>query len=223
MKLLRLYLDTADPSDWVDLMPTDIFYGITTNPLLTNRLGLNYEQIIWEEMISKAADLGAKEFHAQVYGDVDQALHFADKLNRLGHALNIECVIKIPLTHFGILLAPKIKNLGAKILMTACYEPKQMITACALKADYVAPYFGRMIDAGVDAMATMQIIEKIARRNTCIPIIASLRNAQQLLDIAEIGHNCFTISPEVTRDLFSSKLTDDASSAFEAAAKGAKT
>jgi transaldolase len=186
-------------------------------------LGLNYEQIIWEEMISKAADLGAKEFHAQIYGDADQAFHFADKLNRLGHALNIECVIKIPLTHFGIFLAPKIKNLGAKILMTACYEPKQMITACALKADYVAPYFGRMIDAGVDAMATMQIIEKIARRNTCIPIIASLRNAQQLLDIAEIGHNFFTISPEVTRDLFSSRLTDDASRAFEAAAKGAKT
>ena len=220
---MRLYLDTADPSDWADLMPTGIFYGITTNPMLTNRLGLNYEQIIWEEMISKAADLGAKEFHAQIHGDADQAFHFADKLNGLGHALNIECVIKIPLTRVGISLAPKIKSLGAKILMTACYEPKQMITACALKADYVAPYFGRMVDAGFDAMANMQVIEKIARRSTCIPIIASLRNAQQLLDIAEIGHNCFTISPEVTRDLFSSKLTDDASSAFEAAAKGAKT
>ena len=223
MRLLRLYLDTADPSDWADLMPTGIFYGITTNPMLINRLGLNYEKVIWEEMISKAADLGASEFHAQIYGDADQAFYFADKLNGLGHALNIECVIKIPLTRVGISLAPKIKSLGAKILMTACYEPKQMITACALKADYVAPYFGRMVDAGFDAMANMQIIEKIARRNTCIPIIASLRNAQQLLDIAEIGHNCFTISPEVTRDLFSSKLTDDASSAFEAAAKGAKT
>ena len=72
MKLLRLYLDTADPSDWADLMPTGIFYGITTNPMLTNRLGLNYEQIIWEEMISKAADLGAKKFDAQIYGDAAQ-------------------------------------------------------------------------------------------------------------------------------------------------------
>ncbi|MDG0986438.1 MAG: hypothetical protein P8O74_03230 [Paracoccaceae bacterium] len=38
----------------------------------TKRLGLNYEQIIWEEMISKAADLGAKKFDAQIYGDAAQ-------------------------------------------------------------------------------------------------------------------------------------------------------
>ena len=68
MRLLRLYLDTADPLDWTDLMPTGIFYGITTNPLLTKRLGLNYEEVVWEEMISQAAALGAKEFHVQIYG-----------------------------------------------------------------------------------------------------------------------------------------------------------
>ena len=31
--------------------------GITTNPLLTKRLGLNYGEIAWEEMVSKAAEL----------------------------------------------------------------------------------------------------------------------------------------------------------------------
>jgi transaldolase len=61
---------------------------------------------------------------------------------------------------------------------------------------------------------------KIARKNKCIPVIASLRNAKQMLEIAEIGHDCFTISPEVARDLFDSKLTDAAVIAFEEAAKG---
>ena len=208
--------------DWEDLMPTGAFYGITTNPLLTKKLGLNYGEIAWEEMVLKAAELGAKEFHVQIYGDAKRALSFAEHVYGLGHSSNIECVIKIPLTYEGISLAPKIKEFGAKILMTACYEPKQMITACALKADYVAPYFGRMMDAGLDAMANMKIIEKIARKNKCIPVIVSLRNAKQILEIAEIGHDCFTISPEVARDLFYSKLTDEASSAFEAAAKGIK-
>ena len=219
---MRLYLDTADPVDWEDLMPIGAFYGITTNPLLTKRLGLNYSEIVWPEMVSKAAELGAKELHIQIYGDANEALSFAEHIYGLGRSSDIECVIKIPLTFEGISLAPKIKEFGAKILMTACYEPKQMITACALKADYVAPYFSRMIDAGLDAMANMQIIEKIARKNRCIPIIASLRSAKQVLDIVEIGYNCFTISPEVARDLFYSKLTDEASSAFEAAAKGIK-
>ena len=147
-------------------------------------------------------------------------LSFAEHVYGLGRFSDIDCVIKIPLTFEGISLAPKIKEFGAKILMTACYEPKQMITACALKADYVAPYVGRMMDAGLDAMANMQIIQKIARKNKCIPVIASLRNAKQMLEIAEIGHDCFTISPEVARDLFDSKLTDAAVIAFEEAAKG---
>ena len=222
MKPLRLYLDTADPFEWEYLMATGAFYGITTNPLLTKRLGLNYGEIAWEEMVSKAAELGAKEFHVQIYGDEKKALSFAEHLYGLGRSSDIECVIKIPLTFEGISLAPKIKMFGAKILMTACYEPKQMITACALKADYVAPYFGRMMDAGLDAIANMQIIEKIARKNKCTPIIASLRNAKQVLEIAEIGHDCFTISPEVARDLLDSKLTDEATFAFETAAKGGK-
>ena len=220
--MLRLYLDTANPVDWADLLPTGAFYGITTNPLLTKRLGLVYSEIVWEEMVSKAAELGANEFHIQIYGDANKALNFAAHVHGLGRASGIECVIKIPLTFEGISLAPKIKEFGAKILMTACYEPKQMITACALEADYVAPYFGRMMDAGLDAMANMQIIEKIARKNKCTPIIASLRNAKQVLEIAEIGHDCFTISPEVARDLFDSKLTDEATFAFETAAKGGK-
>ncbi len=203
-------------------MPTGAFYGITTNPLLTKKLGLNYGEIAWEEMVSKAAELGAKEFHVQIYGDAKRALSFAEHVYGLGQTSNIECVIKIPLTVEGISLAPKIKEFGAKILMTACYEPKQMITACALKADYVAPYFGRMLDAGLDAMANMQIIEKIARKNKCTPVVASLRNAKQMLEIAEMGHDCFTISPEVARDLFDSQLTEEASFAFETAATGNK-
>ena len=94
-----------------------------------------------------------------------------------------------------------------------------LFRSCALKADYVAPYFGRMMDVGLDAMANMQIIQKIARKNQCIPVVASLRNAKQMLEIAEIGHDCFTISPEVARDLFDSKLTDAAAIDFEKAAK----
>ena len=219
---MRLYLDTANSVDWEDLMSMGTFYGITTNPLLTKKLGLNYGEIAWEEMVSKAAELGAKEFHVQIYGDAKRALSFAEHVYGLGQTSNVECVIKIPLTFEGISLAPKIKEFGAKILMTACYEPKQMITACALKADYVAPYFGRMLDAGLDAMANMQIIEKIARKNKCTPVVASLRNAKQMLEIAEMGHDCFTISPEVARDLFDSQLTEEASFAFETAATGNK-
>ncbi len=66
---------------------------------------------------------------------------------------------------------------------------------------------------------TCKLFRRLLRKNKCIPVIASLRNAKQMLEIAEIGHDCFTISPEVARDLFDSKLTYAAVIAFEEAAK----
>jgi transaldolase len=217
---MRLYLDTADQTAWVQWMPTGVFYGITTNPLLTARAGLIYDQIKWQDMIQTAVDAGAQEFHAQVVGDDTDALRFAENLYNCGIVAGINCVVKIPLNTWGISLTAKIQAMGGKTLMTACYDAKQMITAHALGADYIAPYFGRMAEAGLDAMAHMRAMRSMSRNGACRPLIASLRSAQQMVDIAEIGHDCFTIAPTIAQDLFQNKLTETAASEFEHAAKG---
>ncbi|XXK30896.1 transaldolase family protein [Rhodobacteraceae bacterium nBUS_24] len=217
---MRLYLDTADSSDWRDLMPMGVFYGITTNPLLTDRAGLRYRDISWKDLAQTAADLGAKEFHAQVYGNMDQSLKFAEQIYAIGQSVGIECVVKIPLSVEGISIAPKIKSMGGKILLTACYDAKQMITATALEADYIAPYFGRMKEAGLDAMAHLRAMKEMSQNGSCRTLVASLRSAQQMVEIAQLGHDCFTISPTVARDLFQSDLTDVAVANFEQSAVG---
>ena len=217
---MRLYLDTADSSDWRDLMPMGVFYGITTNPLLTDRAGLRYRDISWKDLAQTAADLGAKEFHAQVYGNMDQSLKFAEQIYAIGQSVGIECVVKIPLSVEGISIAPKIKSMGGKILLTACYDAKQMITATALEADYIAPYFGRMKEAGLDAMAHLRAMKEMSQNGSCRTLVASLRSAQQMVEIAQLGHDCFTISPTVARDPFQSDLTDVAVANFEQSAVG---
>ena len=214
---MRLYLDTADRTQWRKLMPTGVFYGITTNPLLTARAGLVYPNILWKELALTALDLGAKEFHAQVYGDINLALKFAENFYTIGQTVGIECVVKIPLSLEGIAMVPKIKGMGGKILLTACHDAKQMITASALKADYIAPYFGRMMDAGIDAMLHMRAMKVMTSNGSCRPLIASLRSAKQLVEIAELGHDCFTISPSVSHDLFQNDLTTAAVANFKEA------
>ena len=42
---MHLYLDSAEVTAWADLMPTGLFRGITTNPLLAQRAGLVYPEI----------------------------------------------------------------------------------------------------------------------------------------------------------------------------------
>ena len=201
-------------------MPTGAFYGITTNPLLTARAGLVYDQIAWKNLAFIAADVGAKEMHVQVHGDTQQALKFSERIYEIGYSVGIDCVVKIPLTLEGIAMVPKIKRMGGKILLTACFDAKQMIIASALDADYIAPYFGRMLDAGIDAMAHMRAIAVMSQNGSCSPIIASVRNALQLVAIAELGHDCFTISKSVADDLFQSDLTKSAVMSFEKSLKG---
>ena len=220
---MRLYLDTADQTAWAEWMPSGVFCGITTNPLLAAHAGLTYDQINWQDLVQIAADAGAQEFHAQVIGNETDALCFAENLYAYGAASNIECVVKIPLNTWGISMTSKIQALGGKTLMTACYDAKQMITANALGADYIAPYFGRMAEAGLDAMAHMRAIHAMSWNGPCRPLIASLRSAQQMVDIAEIGHDCFTIAPAIAQDLFHNELTEAAAQEFERAAKGEQT
>lgn len=81
---MRLYLDTADQTAWAEWMPSGVFYGITTNPLLAARAGLIYDQINWHDMVQNAADAGAQEFHAQVIGTETDALRFAENLYAYG-------------------------------------------------------------------------------------------------------------------------------------------
>ena len=217
---MRLYLDTADCSEWHALMPTGAFYGITTNPLLAARAGFVYQDIVWSDMVQTAADLGAKEFHAQVCGDDEQSFKFAKQLYEMGQSAGIDCVVKIPLSLDGIRIVPKIKNLGGKILLTACYDAKQFVTAAALKADYIAPYFGRMMEAGLDAMVHLRAMHHMSKNVECQTLVASLRHAQQIVEIAELGHDCFTISPNVAHDLFQNDLTAIAVESFEKSALG---
>ena len=50
---MTLYLDSADFNSWDELMPLGIFKGITTNPILAAKAGLDYKKINWADMVKK--------------------------------------------------------------------------------------------------------------------------------------------------------------------------
>lgn len=218
---MRLYLDTADVKDWVRLMPSGVFFGITTNPTLALRAGLDYGAIDWAAMAARAADLGAQELHGQIAGSDDNALRFAATLQEAGARAGIATVAKIPLTAARRDLVPRIHALGMPFLMTACYNARQMAIAQAVGAAYVAPYYGRMLEAvGAErAGAEMAAIAAMAARGGCRPLVASLRDAAQVVALSNLGLDCFTLAPAIAEALWSEPLTDTAAAAFEAAAK----
>lgn len=220
--MLDLYIDTAEVTEWEALMPTGLFTGITTNPLLAHRAGLDYPQIDWGALARRAADLGAKELFGQVFGPPASYVDFSGALFEAGRAAGISTVVKVPLTEAGIRTVPAIKALGGPVLMTAAYDAKQMFAATGLGAEYIAPYFGRMLEKGLDAwaaMAEMRTIGAAAGGRTRL-LVASIRDTGQLVRLGAEGQDCFTLAPAVAHALLSDPNTLAAAEEFEAAALG---
>jgi transaldolase len=215
--ILDLYLDTADDAAWADLMPTGLFRGITTNPLLAQRAGLDYPTVNWAKMARRARDLGAQELHSQVFGPIETYVDWAQELYDAGATAGLRTVVKIPMTPEALRAVPSIKALGGPILLTAVYDPKQVIVAKALGADFAAPYFGRMKEAGLPALDHLSKMHTISGGQPRI-LVASLRTTDQMVALAARGLDCFTLSPDLARGLFSDPKTQEAAAAFEAAA-----
>lgn len=214
---MDLYLDTADQKAWSDLMPTGVFKGITTNPLLAQRAGLEYPTINWTDMAQRAHDLGARELHAQEFGPVETYVDWAGRLYEAGARVGIQTVVKIPMTPEALHAVPSVKALGGPILLTAVYDPKQIFVAKALGAEFAAPYFGRMHEAGLPALDRLEQMLVISGGAPRI-LVASLRSTEQMVALAMRGLDCFTLAPDMAKSLLLDPMTEEAAAAFEAAA-----
>ena len=58
-------------------MPSGLFHGITTNPILVERAGLFYPSINWSSIMAVADELNLKEFHVQAPSCDEMAISFA--------------------------------------------------------------------------------------------------------------------------------------------------
>ncbi len=83
--------------------------------------------------------------------------HTAAELHKSGSELRDlwdKVTIKIPATAAGFEAAAPLCRQGLSVTITACYTAHQTMLAASIGAKYVAPYYGRMLDAGIDADAS---------------------------------------------------------------------
>mmetsp|Transcript_3144 Transcript_3144/g.7477 ORF Transcript_3144/g.7477 Transcript_3144/m.7477 type:complete len:171 (-) Transcript_3144:90-602(-) len=136
-------------------------------------------------------------------------------------AIDARVVVKVPLTAAGVQAAAVLTRLGVRICTTACYAPHQVFTSIAAGAEYVAPYVGRMTDNGVDGVAAVASMNKIVAGSGSRTrvLVASVRSAEILGNLAALGCNTFTISPQIARELVGDPATIKAAAEFEEAAR----
>jgi transaldolase len=218
---LRFLIDSADVSDWAELWPLGLFHGITTNPTLLRRAELPCTIDTLAGLVDRSLSLGCQELHLQAWGvGPEQLLSHAQALHALapGHI-----VIKLPLTEGGLRSAALLVASGVRVTLTACYSSSQVLAAAGLGATYVAPYLGRISDTGADGRS------EVIRMKRCLDgvgtstrlLVASIRSIEDILTLAPLGVDTYTLSPSLARKLWTHPSTEEAVAHFEADALSA--
>jgi transaldolase len=214
--MLHLYVDSADRSSAQPLLATGIFRGLATNPVLWERADVATSEL--PALYEWATSAGAQEVFLQAWGPDEPTLSArAEELLAIGPAV----VVKVPATLAGTSVAARLAREGHPVLLTAVYNPAQALLAAAAGVTYVAPYFGRMDEAGRDAFAdvgSMQRALDAVGSHTRI-LAASLRRVSDVVRLAELGVRCFALAPPVAHGLFDEPLTATATADFERAAQ----
>ena len=216
---LCMFLDSASEEEWAKWLPSGIFAGVTTNPIILERDGRECNIAALTELAKEALAYDAvQEFQVQTWGKT------SDEMWKNGIALAKYdpdvIVVKVPGTFEGIKAANALVTDGIRVTITAAYASHQAVLAAGVGANYVAPYLGRMNDAGRDGFGTIVEMQKTADKldSDMRILVASVRNVGDIAKLAAEGCDTFTISAKVAEDMFGDPLTNQATLDFEEAA-----
>lgn len=212
----RLFIDSANPSDWDLGLARGWLHGITTNPLIISRAGKRVELATALDLVARAKERDLDEIQLQVTG------HSAAEMLESGRALRRlwdRVTVKVPATAAGFEAAAALCRDNVSVTITACYTAHQTMLAASIGARYVAPYYGRMLDAGIDADARLDAMRGIGNRMGHLRVlVASIRSIDQLEGLATRGFDTFTVTPALAAELGQDAQSDGAAADFMQAA-----
>jgi transaldolase len=199
---VRLFLDTANLDEIREINSWGVLSGVTTNPSLVQKEGVDPVQL-WKEILT------------EVEGDVslETTEPEAEKMYEEGKylaSMGPNAVVKVPMTPDGLKTGKRLVDDGVRINVTLVFSPAQAILAAEIGAYIVSPFLGRIDDAAADGMhALRQICDtyEIQGYDTQV-LAASLRHPMHVVDAALAGADIATMPYEVFTKLVKHPLTD---------------
>lgn len=209
---MRLYLDTADRAAAEPLLATGLFAGVTTNPAILQRAAQGVADI--PDIHRWATAGGAREVFFQAWGEDTATLV---KRGRELRDLGDEVVVKLVASRAGCAACAELAASGVPTLLTAVYNPGQAVVAAAAGATYIAPYLGKLQDAGLDGFDEIIAMQQVlaATGSSTKVLLASVRNVAAIVRLARHGVDCHTMAPAVAEEFFADELTALAVRTFE--------
>ncbi|MBS0470167.1 MAG: fructose-6-phosphate aldolase [Proteobacteria bacterium] len=212
---MKLFIDSADPKEIARLAATGLIDGVTTNPSLAAKNGMDYVDALKEICASVSGPVSAEVLALDTAGMLAEAKVFARIANNIA--------IKVPLTWDGLAACRALRADGMMVNVTLCFSPVQAMMAAKAGATFISPFIGRLDDAGQVGMDLIREIRAIYDNynfDTQI-LAASVRGIPHVRESALAGADVATIPVDVFRALLNHPLTDKGLAAFLADAKKA--
>lgn len=208
----HLFVDSADRSRVAPLLRDGLVHGVTTNPTILERDGHRWADVpaLAEEWLS----LGARSVFFQTWGEdaVEMHAHAAEI-----RALGAEVGVKVPATRTGFAVAAALVRDDADVLLTAVATPAQALAAASIGVRYIAPYLGRMRDAGLDGDALIAQMQDACAGSATNVLAASLRSPGDLTGLHASGVRFFTAAPDVLDAVLFDAATESSAAVFDEA------
>ena len=208
----RLYVDSADTDRVSSLLAAGVVHGVTTNPTILERGGRTAAEI--PDLHARWTEEGAREIFFQTWGgDTAAFLRNAEGIRALGERV----VVKVPATRDGFAAASALVRDGATVLVTAVYTVGQALACASIGVQYIAPYLGRMRDAGIDGDAVIARMQEVCAGSSSNVLAASLRSPDDITGLRMAGVPYFTAAPDVIEQLLFHEVSDSSAAEFDAA------
>lgn len=193
---MEFLVDTADLEEIRFFHDTIQLTGVTTNPSILKKANVSD---FYGHLKQIRAIIGEAALHVQtVQEDTEGMLQDAKKI---AEVLGRDTYIKIPTTAEGLRAMKALKADGYKVTATAIYTKMQAFLAIEAGADYLAPYYNRMMNQNIDAEdAFASIATYIEVHDSEAKILgASFKNVDQVNKAIECGAQSVTVDPSILR------------------------
>ena len=203
---MKFFIDTANLNEIKSAQELGILNGVTTNPSLIAKEGINGKDNILRHY-KNICDIVDGDVSAEVIAtDFEGMIREGQELAML----DSQIVIKIPMIEEGIKAIRYFSDKGIKTNCTLVFSVAQALIAAQAGASYVSPFIGRLEDSGEDGIQIVSnIVEmyKTQRYETQV-LAASIRNKKHIEDCALIGVDVITAPLSAIKDLIPHPLTE---------------
>ncbi len=199
---MKLFVDTANTEEIRKANDLGVICGVTTNPSLIAREGLEFKSVIKEIVEIVDGPISAEVISLEATKMVEEALELA-KIHK-----NI--VIKLPMTEEGLKATKQLTAKGIRTNVTLIFSAAQALLAARAGATYVSPFLGRLDDVGAEGMQLVRDIADIFAIHEIETeiIAASVRSPLHVVDAAKAGAHIATVPYNVIVQMTKHPLTD---------------